>query len=1035
MAVNFNLPTVDTTYTAFPTQIIENIDAALQQLSIGSPSNVPTGAIKWDVSANRWKKYNGSAFVDLTDTYNLNAALSATELDMGDSSNAAGGTNAIRLGASDDLRIFHDGNHSYIRDYNGTGNIKITTNQLDILNNGNAEFMAKFIQGGSVELYEDNTKRFETSTSGCTVTGSLDTTAALNVGTNIFTDGNGAGQRYIKVGNGRTASDHNYSFIDFIGDSTYTTYGLRVIRGNTGANTTSSILHRGTGVLVLNAVDAGHVQINTNNSAKARMTSAGLLGIGTTSPARTVDVAVAGPELALRSTAATSNDSILRMRGARTSASDLNQILFETNDTGGGYLAGSRLGSIIGGKAVNNQTRGFIKLNTNRTSAANGTQGTTDTTAIYINQSGHVGINTSSQSRMLELASNDLSSIIRLSNLDTTITDGQRIGRLEFYGADAGSLGVSSFVEALAEGGGGQAGLRFGVGAGGNAFEAARIDAGGRFLLGHNDQRNSRVGTSNFQPDLQIHSNSQGAISITRYANSTSSGRLHIQKARGTAASPLVANNGDTICDFTMSGYDGNNFTNGARIIATINGTVASNAMPTDVKFQIRDDSGSLNTNYTMTHDRFFGIIKTSPSFPLHVKQLVDDAGILRLEDKDSNNKFADFDVTNGSLSVTARNNTTSGTFKFLRNNGTSSTEVLRTDSSGRLMLGQTTTIDNARLSINGAIRATGDISADIAKFGSVEANEGTGSVGLICNDGGGNAMVTFNHFNRTPDVNGTAGRIAVNVDNTNDDFGLFEFELEHNAVAGTVVDTTPVFTLVRGKASSLGGSGNTVYNQVRIPVGASDGSMVGLAFSNDLDTGLCRVGANSMAIACGGVQSLKVHQTSITVRGELNLISQNESPTTKYIDAAFLNNLFHIRRLSGGDAGHTNAMTIQSNLRIDGNFNDTSDGKLKKNVVALADGAITYIKKLKPVTFDWIDETRPNDESGFIAQDVKEVISNVVNGKEYDETDVNEKGQINSVGYSINTIGVLAHVTKALQEAISKIETLETEVAALKSA
>ena len=58
MAVDFNLPTVDTTYTAFPTQIIENIDAALQQLSVGSPSNVPTGAIKWDVSANRWKKYN-----------------------------------------------------------------------------------------------------------------------------------------------------------------------------------------------------------------------------------------------------------------------------------------------------------------------------------------------------------------------------------------------------------------------------------------------------------------------------------------------------------------------------------------------------------------------------------------------------------------------------------------------------------------------------------------------------------------------------------------------------------------------------------------------------------------------------------------------------------------------------------------------------------------------------------------------------------------------------------------------------------------
>ena len=273
----------------------------------------------------------------------------------------------------------------------------------------------------------------------------------------------------------------------------------------------------------------------------------------------------------------------------------------------------------------------------------------------------------------------------------------------------------------------------------------------------------------------------------------------------------------------------------------------------------------------------------------------------------------------------------------------------------------------------------------------------------------------------------GTAGRIAVNVDNTNDDFAEFQFELEHNAVAGTVVDTTPAFGIFRGKASSLGGSGNTVYNQVRIPVGASDGSMVGLAFSNDLDTGLCRVGANSMAIACGGVQSLKVHQTSITVRGELNLISQNESPTTKYLDVAFLSNTFNIRRLSGGDAGHTNAMVIQSNLRIDGNFNDTSDGKLKKNVVALADGAIALVKKLKPVTFDWKETNGNNNVSGFIAQDVKEVIPNLINGKEWSEEDQSSR-------YTINTIGVVAHLTKALQEAIAKIELLETKVATLEA-
>jgi hypothetical protein len=1027
MVANFNLPTVDTTYTAFPTQIIENIDAALQMLSVGSPSNIPDGAIKWDADNNKFVKKSGGSFNNhLSSTYNF-TNIEATQVSLGDSEQ-------IRLGAGNDLKIFHSGSSSIIRD-SGTGGLQIQGSQVNIQNSDGSENMAEFLINNAVRLFYNNNEKFTTSSVGCSITGALVTSTNINCGTNIETDGNGAGQRYIKVGTGRTASDHNHSYIDLIGDSTYTTYGLRVIRGNTGANATSNVQHRGTNALVINAVDAGSVQINTNGSARARMTSAGLLGIGTTTPARTVDVAVTAPELALRSTAGSSQDSILRMRGSRTSASDLNQIIFETNDTGGGYLAGSRLGSIIGGKASNNQTRGFIKLNTNRTTAANGTQGTTDTTAVYINQNGEVGINTTSPNRLLEISSSDQTSIIRLANTDTTITDGNRIGRVEFHGSDAGASGSASFIEAVANGAAGAADLRFATGVAGNAAEVARFNKDGIFLLGHDTQRNSRVGTNNISPNLQIHGDTNASISVTRYVNSTASGRLHIQKARGTAASPLVANDGDAICDISMSGYDGSNFTNGVRLIASINGTVASNAMPTDLKFQIRDDSGSLNTNYVMTHDRFFGIIKTSPTLPLHVKQLADDAGVLRLEDKDSGTKYADFDITNGNLSITARNAGTSGTFKLFRNNGTASTEVLRTDSSGRVMLNTTTPTNNARLTVNGDIEASGNLTADIAKFGNVEINQGTGSVGLICNDGGGNAMVTFNHFNRTPDVNGTAGRIVVNVDNTNDDFAEFQFELEHNAVSGTVVDTTPAFGIFRGKASSLGGSGNTVYNQVRIPVGTSSGSMVGLAFSNDLDTGLCRVGSNHFAAVCGGVQSASFHNASVTVRGELNLVSQDESPATKYIDVAFLNNLFQIRRLSGGDAGHTNAMTFQSNLRIDGNFNDTSDGKLKKNVVALADGAITYIKKLKPVTFDWIDETRPNDESGFIAQDVKEVISNVVNGKEYDETDVNEKGQINSVGYSINTIGVLAHVTKALQEAISKIETLETEVATLKAA
>jgi hypothetical protein len=285
MAVDFNLPTVDTTYTAFPTQIIENIDAALQQLSVGSPSNVPTGAIKFDLSANRWKKYNGSAYVDLTGTYDLNANLSVTQINMGDG--AASGNNAIMIGDSNDLRIYHDSNHSYIRDFSGTGNLKLTGSQVDIINNLNDEFMAKFISNGSVELYEDNVKKFETSSAGCIITGTLTTTSGGTFGADVTIDGSGGGGKQINIGSGRTADGN--SFIDLIGDDTNTTYGGRLIR-NGGANSKTELLHRGTQSLDINAVDPGSVTLRTSNLARLHILSGGDVGIGLTNPSNKLHI-------------------------------------------------------------------------------------------------------------------------------------------------------------------------------------------------------------------------------------------------------------------------------------------------------------------------------------------------------------------------------------------------------------------------------------------------------------------------------------------------------------------------------------------------------------------------------------------------------------------------------------------------------------------------------------------------------------------------------------------------------------------------
>jgi hypothetical protein len=174
----------------------------------------------------------------------------------------------------------------------------------------------------------------------------------------------------------------------------------------------------------------------------------------------------------------------------------------------------------------------------------------------------------------------------------------------------------------------------------------------------------------------------------------------------------------------------------------------------------------------------------------------------------------------------------------------------------------------------------------------------------------------------------------------------------------------------------------------------------------------------------------------ALYVGNEFNMQSFDSVARAKYFDAGYLNNALYIRRTNGGDGGHAVQMTIASNGVISGDFNDTSDAKLKKNVETIADGAIEDIKKLRPVTFDWIDDTRNNNISGFIAQEVKEVLPNLVEGTEYDPTlndeEAGTKGGIKSEGYSIHSVGVTAHLTKAVQELIAEVETLKAKVAAL---
>ena len=77
---------------------------------------------------------------------------------------------SIRIGDSQDMQIFHYGNNGQIR--NDTGDLVLRSNDI-FLESTTGEKFAKFNNNSSVELFFDNVKKFETTTNGIDITGTL----------------------------------------------------------------------------------------------------------------------------------------------------------------------------------------------------------------------------------------------------------------------------------------------------------------------------------------------------------------------------------------------------------------------------------------------------------------------------------------------------------------------------------------------------------------------------------------------------------------------------------------------------------------------------------------------------------------------------------------------------------------------------------------------------------------------------------------------------------------------------------------------
>ena len=133
----------------------------------------------------------------------------------------------VRLGNGNDLQLYHNGSQSYVT--NNTGNLNLTSTGAVVTKVNTSEDAVVCNSNGSVDLYHDNSKKFETMSTGARIQGGLlfnSDTAAANtlddyeegtwtpdwrgsqaLGTTSYGTYNAAS--YVKIGNQVTVRGHS----------------------------------------------------------------------------------------------------------------------------------------------------------------------------------------------------------------------------------------------------------------------------------------------------------------------------------------------------------------------------------------------------------------------------------------------------------------------------------------------------------------------------------------------------------------------------------------------------------------------------------------------------------------------------------------------------------------------------------------------------------------------------------------------------------------------------------------------------------
>lgn len=135
---NWSNPQLTSTYTNFVTEVKDrDIDLALQFDGTTSTS-IPTGTIRWNSSINRWQKWSGSAWGELTSTYALNAlsVSGATALNTATATTPATVDNSTNIATTAWVKAQGYAQANNIVDANISSTAAISSTKLSFTQNG-----------------------------------------------------------------------------------------------------------------------------------------------------------------------------------------------------------------------------------------------------------------------------------------------------------------------------------------------------------------------------------------------------------------------------------------------------------------------------------------------------------------------------------------------------------------------------------------------------------------------------------------------------------------------------------------------------------------------------------------------------------------------------------------------------------------------------------------------------------------------------------------------------------------------------------